>query len=978
MASEVGVAYVSVLPSTRGFGANLTRGLSGEVTRAGTTQGRAYGQSFQRSSSSFFRGVAGGFFGFGLFQAVRGLGHEILGLGIDYQNALNTFQAVTRASTKEMGQARAEAIRLGNDLTLPATSAADAANAMTELAKGGLSVRSSLAAARGTLQLAAAAQIDGAQAAQIQANALNEFRLRGTQAGHVADVLANAANAASGEITDIANALSFVGPVARAVGVSLDDTGSALALLAKNGILASKAGTSLRGIFSSLEGPSSKGAKALKKLGIEAFDNQGRFVGLRKVIGELSDAQKRLNDAQFAAAVKDAFNRQQLAAVNVLATEGVKGFDAMSTAVTRSGGAADLSRAKMKGLGGALQALQSNLETVAITLFTKSQPALVDFTHGLSDFISGLTGSTTATGQAADAGRIVAAVWNTDVLPTLRVLGSTIQVVSGFLDHHRVIVEAAAAAYIGFKTATLGLRVAENVAAGVGRMAVGFDRVTRTSTQASSKILGVSSSIAGGASGGAVGGPVGIALGAALSIGALALGHFAAKSAAAKAKTEELRASLNQTTGAITSQTRALVAESLQQQGVLDIARAANINVRLVTAAATGSLKAQAELTRQIRRGQQQIAGFRGIGLLGVTSDQLNKLSDAVGTSLIKVEGLQSETADVGEASKKWTGQIHEQRKELSGLSGDTTKATHDLTGFITRGLQTLNTRAKQSKPAGRSLVDGVIAGIHERQRTLEDVLAGLAATSIAAFKKANEISSPSKLYRRVGHNIIEGLSLGLDDLTPHVLDRLRGFAEHALSVFTDTTKKMPQAVRDAGRDAERQMSHDLDQLETLVQRRQSVLAQESSISGAVTGSLLNSIDLTGFGTTNPLGIVTGLRREDRALHAFRRNIETLRKRHFSKRLIDQLEQAGLDAAPLVANLAQARGGTLREINALTADFRRTASALGQEDATALLGSKLDKVDNAIRDLIKTVKGDGERVADALNGVARTAKHRGK
>jgi hypothetical protein len=48
--------------------------------------------------------------------------------------------------------------RLGADITLPATSAKDAADAMLELNKAGLSVKHTMAAAKGVLQLSAAAE----------------------------------------------------------------------------------------------------------------------------------------------------------------------------------------------------------------------------------------------------------------------------------------------------------------------------------------------------------------------------------------------------------------------------------------------------------------------------------------------------------------------------------------------------------------------------------------------------------------------------------------------------------------------------------------------------------------------------------------------------------------------------------------------------------------------------------------------------
>lgn len=328
--------------------------------------------------------------GVALGAAGAGAAAGILKVGIAYQNSLNTFQAVSRATTAQMEQVRRTAKALGADMSLPATSAADAALAMTELAKGGLKVDEAMRAAKGTLTLAAAAQIDGALAAQIQVNALNQFGLKGNQAAHVADVLANTANAASGEITDMANSLSYVGPVANAMGVSIDDTATAIGLLAKNGVLGEKAGTALRGMFASLASPSSKAAKALKQMGIDAYDAQGKFVGLRALTDQLAVARKRLTTEQFSAAAATAFDNAQLAALNVLAKEGAAGFDAMGVAVTRQGGAADVAAAKTKGLGGALQGLRSQLETIAINIDDRVSPAVEGAVRKIADALPGI------------------------------------------------------------------------------------------------------------------------------------------------------------------------------------------------------------------------------------------------------------------------------------------------------------------------------------------------------------------------------------------------------------------------------------------------------------------------------------------------------------------------------------------------------------------------------------------------------------
>ncbi|MBT1630459.1 phage tail tape measure protein [Curtobacterium flaccumfaciens] len=322
------------------------------------------------------------------FGAIIGVGN-IIKLGNEYTATINELGAVTNASAAQMKAFSAATRELGSDLTLPATSGRDAADVMLELAKGGLSAKQSIDAAKGTILLAAAAQVDGGQAAQIQANALNQFGLSAKNASQVADVLANTANAASGEITDMSTALKYIGPVANAMGISIGDTASAIGLLAKGGILGDTAGTSLRGMLASLARPSKQAQKAVDALNLSVFDQEGRFVGLRAVLESLAKARREMTQEDFAAQSVLAFGREPLAAVNILAKAGAENFDAMASAVNRQGGAAAVAQSRMKGLGGAMDKLQSQLEDVALGIYQTVTPALEAAVNGIAGGLNG-------------------------------------------------------------------------------------------------------------------------------------------------------------------------------------------------------------------------------------------------------------------------------------------------------------------------------------------------------------------------------------------------------------------------------------------------------------------------------------------------------------------------------------------------------------------------------------------------------------
>ncbi|MGH8702854.1 MAG: phage tail tape measure protein, partial [Burkholderiales bacterium] len=194
-----------------------------------------------------------------------------------FTDALNVFRATTAATRQELEQVAAAARALGADITLPGVTAADAAESMVELAKAGLGVQDSIDGARGVLQLATAAAIENAQAVELAANALNAFELQGRDATRVADVFANAANAAQGSIVDIGIAFQQAAAAGRQVGLSFEDTSAFLTVLAQNGLKGSDAGTSLRTALIRLIRPTDEARARLKELGVEIRDVNGNL-----------------------------------------------------------------------------------------------------------------------------------------------------------------------------------------------------------------------------------------------------------------------------------------------------------------------------------------------------------------------------------------------------------------------------------------------------------------------------------------------------------------------------------------------------------------------------------------------------------------------------------------------------------------------------------------------------------------------------
>lgn len=315
-----------------------------------------------------------------------------------FEKELSGFKAVTGSTVEQMEAIRAKALQLGAD---SAFSAGEAAIAMTELGKAGVSVEGILnGAADATVALAAAGEIDLPEAAKISAAALNQFKLAAEDLPGVADTLAGAANASATGVSEIGLAFEYVGPVAAAAGLSLEDTAGAIALLSNNGIDAGKAGTSLRSILSQLQPTTDKARGAMEELGLYTeesgsafFDAAGKIKPMNEIVGMLNESMSGLTEEQKLAYAEAMFGREALAAISAIAGTTADEFGELQS-VIGDVSAQEVADEKLNNLSGSVEQLKGSMETFMIgagTPFLGGLKSIVDGLTGLVNWLSGLS-----------------------------------------------------------------------------------------------------------------------------------------------------------------------------------------------------------------------------------------------------------------------------------------------------------------------------------------------------------------------------------------------------------------------------------------------------------------------------------------------------------------------------------------------------------------------------------------------------------
>lgn len=324
------------------------------------------------SSMKGFVGIAAA--GLGLSSITGAMG-SMISQGRDLDKVMGSLSAVTGATSDQMAAVKEKARDLGKDTELAGTSAASAADAMLALAKGGMDVSQSMDAAKGSIQLAGAAQIDAGQAAEIQIAALNVFRLKADQASHVADVLTNAANNSATGLVDLGEAMKTGAPSAATLGISLEDTTAALGLMANNGYKGSIAGTQLKNALDNMINPTKKNQEAFDQLGLKLRDGEDHFVGMREVAEQLHEAQERMSKEDFSAAIAQGFGDQGKAMAAAAAVGG-EAFDDLRGKMDRAGSAGETAGAALAGLNGAMDRINNALDDVKQRIYDAVAPTL--------------------------------------------------------------------------------------------------------------------------------------------------------------------------------------------------------------------------------------------------------------------------------------------------------------------------------------------------------------------------------------------------------------------------------------------------------------------------------------------------------------------------------------------------------------------------------------------------------------------------
>ena len=315
---------------------------------------------------------------------------------IDFESQMNTTKSLLADTIPNANELRATTEKLGesskNWAKQYGISTASINEGMQEIIKKGFDANQTIEAMPAILDASKASGEDFNTVMNATTNILQQFGLSTQDTERVTNSLTFVANKTAAGFADMGAAMEYVGPVAKNVGMDLEETAAAVGLLSNNGIAGEKAGTALRGALTRLLKPSKQNANAMAKLGFSAEEFRSGAIKLPDILDRIKKNTEGMTDAQKSALIATAFGTEAQTAMNILVDQG---GDALRNLANETKGATtytkDLANELSKSSKNGVERFKSSLEVLQINIGQKLLPLLTPVIDKVNQFIDWLS-----------------------------------------------------------------------------------------------------------------------------------------------------------------------------------------------------------------------------------------------------------------------------------------------------------------------------------------------------------------------------------------------------------------------------------------------------------------------------------------------------------------------------------------------------------------------------------------------------------
>lgn len=333
--------------------------------------------------------------GVGMATAGVVAGGAVLKPGFDFSLKNSELQAVLGLDKEspEMKALKGQARTLGDNT---AASADDAAAAQIIVAKSGADKDGILAQTPAILNMSLANKETMEDNAKLLIGTKSAFGLADDKATHIADVISMTMNKSQATFAGLSDSLTYVAPVAKDAGVSLEETAAMIGALHDANITGSMAGTGSRAVLSRLQAPSGKAYDAIKELGVKTMDSKGNTRPIFSILKEMQTSfeKNNLGTGQRSEYMKAIFGEEASSSTSILMAAAASGkLDNLTRTIKNSDGKTEeLVKVMQDNLGGDFKEFQSAYEAVGTDLYDQQEESLRKLTQTATKYVLQLDG----------------------------------------------------------------------------------------------------------------------------------------------------------------------------------------------------------------------------------------------------------------------------------------------------------------------------------------------------------------------------------------------------------------------------------------------------------------------------------------------------------------------------------------------------------------------------------------------------------
>jgi TP901 family phage tail tape measure protein len=317
---------------------------------------------------------------------VTAVGAASVATANNFEDAMSQAAGALNKPMSQMEELRQLAIKTGQETIFSAT---EAGNAITELAKGGLTEADIKAGAlQTTMDLAASSGMDLGSAANTVVQAMGAFGLEADKSAQAANALAGAAAASSTDVEPLTQGLAQCSAQAYNAGWSIQETTAVLGRFADAGITGSDAGTSLKTMLQRLAAPTDEAAAVIENLGIQTRDSGGNLLGASAIAEELQTKMGGLDSATRDAALQTIFGSDAMRAATIMMNTGSEGLAKYVQATNDQEAAQRLANSQMGEGSRAIEELKGTLETAGIIIGDTLAPIIKELAEFITELVN--------------------------------------------------------------------------------------------------------------------------------------------------------------------------------------------------------------------------------------------------------------------------------------------------------------------------------------------------------------------------------------------------------------------------------------------------------------------------------------------------------------------------------------------------------------------------------------------------------------